>query len=52
MEFIYDIFSGWFEQKYRNEFQWSNIIRGFMGLLLILLFNIYPDIMYLLICQI
>lgn len=37
IEFIYDIFSGWFQQKHFNESQWSRIIRGFIGVLLITL---------------
>jgi hypothetical protein len=37
IEFIYDIFSGWFKPKSRHESRWNRVMRGFIGVLLIIL---------------
>jgi len=37
IEFIYDVFLGWFEPKSRNESQFSRTTRGITGVLLIIL---------------
>jgi hypothetical protein len=36
IELIYAIFSGWFVQKSPNESQWNRVMRGFIGVTLII----------------